>query len=181
MTTIVVAFPKLEEARAVRALLVRNGYQVAPSCTSGAQAINIADTLSDGIIICGYRLTDMLYSELYEYKPKSFEMLLVASKNLWSDCTYNDIVCAAMPIKVNDLLNTIDMMLQNQRYRRRKARHMPKKRSKEEQKVIERAKLILMEKNNLTEPEAHRYIQKCSMESGNSFVESAMMVIDVYS
>ena len=52
---------------------------VAVPCTSGAQAINQADNLSDGIIICGYKLSDnMLYSELYEYKPNSFEILLVA-------------------------------------------------------------------------------------------------------
>lgn len=81
MATLIVAFPKLEEAKAVRNLLVRRGYEAASACTSGAQAINMADRLSDGIIICGYKLSDnMLYSELYEYKPKSFEMLLVASK-----------------------------------------------------------------------------------------------------
>ena len=177
MATLIVAFPKLEEAKAVRNLLVRRGYEVALACTSGAQAINMADRLSDGIIICGYKLSDnMLYSELYEYKPKSFEMLLVASKNLWDDCQDNDIVCAAMPIKVNDLINTIEMMLQVQVRRRKKKRPSP-----QEQKVIDDAKAILMEKNNMTEPEAFRYIQKCSMDSGNTMVESASMVIGIYS
>ena len=142
----------------------------------------MADRLSDGIIICGYKLSDnMLYSELYEYKPKSFEMLLVASKNLWDDCQDNDIVCAAMPIKVNDLINTIEMMLQIQVRRRKKKRMQPKRRSPQEQKVIDDAKAILMEKNNMTEPEAFRYIQKCSMDSGNTMVESASMVIGIYS
>ena len=182
MSTLIVAFPKIEEARAVRSLLVRKGYDVAVPCTSGAQVINQADALSDGIIISGYKLSDnMLYSELYEYKPKSFEMLLVASKNLWDDCQDNDIVCAAMPIKVNDLINTIEMMLQVQVRRRKKKRMQPKRRSPQEQKVIDDAKAILMEKNNMTEPEAFRYIQKCSMDSGNTMVESASMVIGIYS
>jgi len=123
----------------------------------------------------------MLYTDLYEYKPRSFQLLLVASKSLWSDCEYNDIVCAAMPIKVNDLLSTLQMMMQSQLRRRRKARIQPRQRSEEEQKIIDQAKILLMEKNNLTEPEAHRYIQKCSMDSGNSFVESAQMVIGIYS
>ena len=74
MSTLIVAFPKLEEAKAVRNLLIHRGFDVAVPCTSGAQAINQADTLSDGIIICGYKLSDnMVYTELYEYKPKSFE------------------------------------------------------------------------------------------------------------
>ena len=86
-----------------------------------------------------------------------------------------------MPIKVNDLLSTLQMMMQSQLRRRRKARIQPRQRSEEEQKIIDQAKILLMEKNNLTEPEAHRYIQKCSMDSGNSFVESAQMVIGIYS
>ena len=32
-----------------------------------------------GIIICGYRFSDMMYSEIYEYMPKEFQMLLIAS------------------------------------------------------------------------------------------------------
>ena len=102
MSTLIVAFPKIEEARSVRSLLVRKGYDVAVPCTSGAQVINQADALSDGIIISGYKLSDnMIYSELCEYKPKSFELLLVASQNLWEDCQDSNVVCVAMPIKVN--------------------------------------------------------------------------------
>lgn len=37
MSTLIVAFPKIEEAKAVRSLLVRRGYDVAVPCTSGAQ------------------------------------------------------------------------------------------------------------------------------------------------
>lgn len=181
MASVIVVFPKLEDARAIKNLLVRNGYDVASPCTTGAQAINLADSLSDGIIISGYKLGDMLYSELFEYKPKSFEMLLVASKNLWADCINNDIVCVAMPIKVHDLLNTIQMMQEAQVRRRRKLRSQPRQRDTQEQKIIDEAKRILMDKNNMSEPEAHRYIQKCSMDSGNSLVESASMVIGIYS
>ena len=167
MSTLIVAFPKLEEAKAVRNLLIHRGFDVAVPCTSGAQAINQADTLSDGIIICGYKLSDnMVYTELYEYKPKSFEMLLVASQNRWEDCQDNGIVCAAMPIKVNDLVSTIEMMLQAQIRRRRK--------------LIDDAKHLLMERNNMSEQEAFRYIQKCSMDSGNTMVESATMVMGIY-
>ena len=40
MSTLIVAFPKLEEAKAVRNLLIHRGFDVAVPCTSGAQAIN---------------------------------------------------------------------------------------------------------------------------------------------
>lgn len=182
MATLIVAFPKLEEAKAIRNLLIHRGYDVALPCTSGAQVINQADNLSDGIIICGYKLSDnMLYTELFDYKPKSFEMLLVASQNVWQDCQDNGIVCATMPIKVNDLISSIEMILQSQIRRRKKMKASGRgTRTPEEQKIIDDAKHLLMERNNMSEPEAFRYIQKCSMDSGNSMVESAMMVLQIY-
>ena len=117
---------------------------MAVPCTSGAQAINQADNLSDGIIICGYKLSDnMLYSELYEYKPKSFEILLVASQNLWEECHDSNVVCVAMPIKVNDLLSTIEIMQQSQIRRRRKARTTPSREARRNKKIIDTASICL--------------------------------------
>ena len=37
----------------------------------------------------------------------------------------------------------------------------------------------MMERNNMTETEAHRYIQKCSMDSGTNMVETAHMILDI--
>ena len=62
---------------------------------------------------------------------------------------------------------------------RRKLRSRPKERSKEEQDLINEAKALLMERNNMTESEAHRYIQKCSMDSGTNLVETAQMIISL--
>ena len=55
MSGIIVAFPKAQDGTAIKNLLVRNGYDVVSSCTTGAQAINLADNLGEGIIISGYR------------------------------------------------------------------------------------------------------------------------------
>ena len=79
MTGIVVVLPKIEEGKAIRGLLVRNGYEVQGVCSSGAQALGMMDNLDDGIVISGYKLTDMMYEELYDCLPEHFEMLLLAS------------------------------------------------------------------------------------------------------
>jgi response regulator NasT len=49
-------------------------------------------------------------------------------------------------------------------------------RSKEELDIIAEAKAILMERNNMSEEEAHRYLQKTSMDTGTGIVEAARMV-----
>ena len=45
--------------------------------------------------------------------------------------------------------------------------------------MIAEAKALLMERNNMTEEEAHRYLQKNSMDSGTNIVETAEMVLSI--
>ena len=85
MVGIIVVFPNKDNATNIRNLLVRAGLNVTGVCTTGAQAMNYADSVDEGIIVCGYKLKDMMYSELREYLPDRFEMLLIASPGKWSD------------------------------------------------------------------------------------------------
>ena len=80
MISVIVAFPKLEEARSIKNLLVRNGIDVIAACTTGAQVMNLTDDLDYGIVVSGYKFVDMMYSELLECIPETFNMLLVASQ-----------------------------------------------------------------------------------------------------
>ena len=43
MISVIVVFPKLEEAKSIKNLLVRNGIEVMAACTTAAQVINITD------------------------------------------------------------------------------------------------------------------------------------------
>ena len=58
-------------------------------------------------------------------------------------------------------------------------RQMPKLRSKEDQQLINKAKLVLMERNGFSEEEAHRYIQKRSMDNGTGLVEVSQMILSL--
>ena len=167
MTSIIVVLPKLDDSKTIKNLLVRNGFQVAAVCGSGSQAISVADNLDDGIVICGYKLVDMMYSELHDYLPPGFEMLLMASSHLLAECVGSDIMSLSMPLKLHDLLNTVELMTNSIEYKRKKRKSQP------------RTKALLMSRNNMTEEEAHRYIQKCSMDSSTNLVETAQMVLAV--
>lgn len=176
MPSIIIAFPKLEDAKLIKSILARNGYQVNVLCTTGAQVISAANSLDDGIVLCGYRLPDMHYSEIYNYLPKGYEMLLMASPAKLEECINNNIICLSMPLKAHDLINTVEMMLASYRRKREKK---PKKRTEAEKAVILKAKLLLMDRNHMSEEEAHRYIQKTSMDSGTNMVETAEMILSL--
>ena len=179
MTNIIVAFSKWEDAKSIKNILVKNGFQVIAVCTSGAQVLNSLEGLSGGIVVSGYRFEDMLFQELCEYLPKGFQMLLVASASRMGDRTIQDVVCLPMPLKVHDLITTVEMMCESQRQERIRQKKVPAKRSGKDQQLIQKAKALLMERNHMTESEAHRYIQKCSMDSGTNMVETAQMVISL--
>ena len=179
MVNIIVAFPNEENAKNIKNLLSRSGYNVAAVCTTGATALSSAEGLETGILVCGYKFNDMIYTDIKEYLPKNFDMLLVASQDKINFFPGNDIVSVAMPIKVNDFLNTMEMMHQALYRKLKKQKGQPKLRTDEERKIIDDAKKVLIEKNNMTEPEAHRYIQKTSMDTGNSLLETARMVLDI--
>jgi len=177
MTGIIVVLPKAEDVRNIKNLLVRNGIPVAGACTTGAQAIALADGLHGGIVLCGYRLPDMHYRELYGYLPREFRMLLAASPARLQECTSGDIMCLSMPFHIYELVNTIETMMLDLNRRQSRKNPVQKKRTEQEQRIIEDAKQLLMERNHLSEIEAHKYIQKLSMDSGNSLVETAEMIL----
>ncbi len=177
MTNLIVALPKSEDAKGIKNVLVRGGFRVTGVCTTGAQVISQVDGLGDGIVICGYKLADMVYSQLRECLPEGFEMLLMASDRFLNQCGGEGIVRLSMPLKVNDLISTVGMMEEGIVRRRRKARVAPRVRSAQEEALLKEAKEILMARNHLTENEAHKYLQKCSMDSGTNLVETAAMVL----
>lgn len=180
MYSIIVGFPRLEDANSIRNVISRNGFTVTEACTTGAQVVALANDLDEGIVVCGYRFSDMHFSELNNYLPKGFEMLLVASPEKLEFCQDNNIVCLPMPIKTHDLLNTLQMMSYQYQRRKKKDKDKPKERTEEEKALIKKAKLVLMDRNNMTEEEAHRYLQKTSMDSGTNLVEMSEMVLKMF-
>ena len=177
MTRIIVAFPKAENGKNIKNVLVRNGYQVVCVCTNGAQVIQDANGLQDGIVVCTYKLSDMIYQELVECLPPGFDTIVISTKDQWVENGTPGIVGLAVPLKIHELLSTGEMVSYNLERKRRKRRQAPRKRTKEEQELGDRAKAILMERNQMTEDEAHRYLQKTSMDNGTSFTETAQMIL----
>ncbi|MCM1159013.1 MAG: ANTAR domain-containing protein [Bacteroidales bacterium] len=180
MISVIVVFPKLEEARSIKNLLVRSGIEVMAACTTAAQVINLADDLDYGIVVSGYKFVDMMYSELREYLPDTFDMLLVVSKQYYSECGISGVVCLSMPVRAADLIENVRLMYDRQHERMKRERTKPKVRTAEEKQLISRAKTVLMEKKKLTEEEAHRYLQKKSMDNGTNLVETAHMILDIF-
>lgn len=176
MSSIIVALPRQEDARKIGSILNRRGMEVAAICTTAASVLSQVHQLESGVVICGRNFKDMHYSQLAEYLPDYFQMLLL-TQDPEPDTEHSNIVMVLMPFKPQDLINTVDMILTQIMRRIKKQKTGPKKRSEEERNKIDEAKLLLMERNHMTEQEAFRYIQKSSMDSGTNMVETAQMIL----
>lgn len=82
-------------------------------------------------------------------------------------------------LRAHDLVETVDMMIQTMERARRRRREKPGERNPKERELIQKAKEVLMERNHMSEEEAHRYMQKCSMDSGTNLTETAQMVLSL--
>lgn len=176
MGSIIVAMPKIEDARHIREMLKRRGLETTAVCNTASGVLSQVHQLDSGIVICGSRFADMHYTQLAEYLPDVFEMLLLGSAATIETCPPG-IKTLTYPIRANDLIGTAEMMLQRQARRLKKVKAAPKKRTEQEQNYINNAKWVLMERNRMTEQEAFRYIQKNSMDSGTNMVETAQMIL----
>ena len=170
-SSIVIALPKIDDAKKIRTILNRHGFSVAAVCSTASTALASMSELDGGILICGYKLTDRYYRDVLEDIPSYFEMLLLASGRVIAEAP-TSVLTVEMP-----MVNTVDMMLSQIERRLKKEKKKPKTRSWKEQNYISNAKFLLMERNHLSEEDAYRYIQKCSMDSGTNMVETAQMVL----
>lgn len=173
MSGIIVTMPKYDDANKIGDIIRRSEIWEEPIiCTRGAETLQMVSDRDIGLVICTKKLSDMGYEELSNYLPASANMILLTQDASLVPFSSN-IVRLLMPFRSGDLINTINMLISPGSIRVKKK----PKRSDQDKKVIDQAKQILMVRNGMSEPEAFRYIQKTSMDTGRSMVESAQMIL----
>lgn len=173
---IIIVLSKLEDAKKIRKILISHGFSDAVPCNTASAALIEANTDARGLVISGCRLPDMHYSQLKDCLPAGYEFLLIGSANAVSTAD-SSIMSVTMPIRVYDLVNTVEMILNQAERKYRKNKKKPRQRTEKEENYIKNAKWLLMERNHLSEEEAYRYIQKRSMDNGTNMVETAQMIL----
>ena len=77
MSVVVIVLPKMEDAKKIRKILMGHGFpQVFAYATASAALSEIREHES-GMVISGYHLKDMYYTELADSLPPNFELCLL--------------------------------------------------------------------------------------------------------
>lgn len=177
MERIVVAFIREETQRKTLRLLATEGREVAAVCASGAEVIRTVRQMGNAIVICGFHLRDMTVDALAADLRGMAAVMAVAKASLLELCSGENLFKLPVPASRSEFFSTLDLMLD---FEATHLRHPVSCRREEEQRLIRRAKEVLMDVNRMTEEEAHRFLQKRSMERSIKMAEAAQWVIDSY-
>lgn len=143
-------------------------------CQDGSDVLRVAREQEVNLVICTSRLSDMSYEELVSYLKSSEKMLMLTREPTMISMSDN-IRTLQIPFKSSDFLAAIKSLIPTRYYERAKG---SKKRSLEDQMRIDSAKQLIMKQERLSEPEAHRYLQKISMDTGLDLVQIARQLLN---
>lgn len=174
MGAILVIMPKHEDSGRIAQIIKGSDiWEDVFVCDTGSEVLRRIEDMDISLVVCTRKMHDMGYEELYDYLPSGVNMLLL-TKDIRTDLFSSNIIVLQMPFKSADLMSSIRMLLP-EGYRR--TGRKPVMRSALDKQTIDKAKLLLMDRNNMTEPEAYRYLQKNSMDMGRTLSETAHMIL----
>lgn len=177
MIRTLVAFADDQVRERICDLLERSGVSVRFRCRTGAEVLRAVKQMGSGVVICGYKLADMTCERLESELHELAFFLVIAKSTQLSALDGEVFFRLAAPVRAGELLGAVNMLLQLEQ--RRSTVLLPR-RSEEERALVEQAKRLLMEKNSLSEEQAHRLLQKRSMESCMKLSETARLILGSY-
>ncbi len=158
-------------------LVESTGLATVIPCGSAGEVKRVVQKQGISLVICGFKFQDQSSEELFGDLPLTCPMLMIARQNLLDYCYHSDIYKLPSPVKRGDFHQMLSTILA---LHQRMERYTPGHRSKEEEEMLSRTKVLLMEYHGITEEKAHRFLQKRSMDSGQSLMAVVQSVWDEY-
>ena len=176
MQKVIVAFENGDVGASICEVLESGGVAQCVLCRSGAEVKRLVHKQGLNVIIGGFKFPDESGEELFQDLPQRCVMLMIASQARLELCESEEIFKLPSPVSRGDLLASVRMLLQIGRGR---AAHstVHTHRSEEERELVSQAKALLMDRHGMTEEQAHRFLQKQSMDHGAKLVDTARIVL----
>lgn len=174
MEKVVVAFENAANCRRICDMLESGGVARTIPVHSAGEVRRIIARSDIGVVVCGYKFKDGPAARLYDELPPTCSLLVVAQQNQL-DYLQDEIFRLPAPISKASLCASVRMLFQ---MNRRLSLYLKPRRNQEEEALIREAKALLMERNQMTEEQAHRWIQKQSMDTGAKLVQTARVILE---
>lgn len=180
MGSIIIAFPvsRGKISLKIRDALLSAGFEDVTIVTNASEALKEMSPRKCGVIVSCMQLPDMYYRDLIGYLQECFSLVLLDTEYNVGSLRESGVIALTLPVSVHDLVSTVRMLdAASEQKLKNMFRNRKKTRSEADKKMIGEAKLLLMERNHMTEPESYRFIQKTSMDTGRTMLETAQMIL----
>jgi len=152
-------------------LLASSGFQVFRSCSSGSELRRALSESEDCVVVMIGFTPDCKPDELMWDYRENIQILLIAKQSVLENVESPEIFRLTMPASGQAVIGAVEMLSQLHRMK------LPK-RTGENKDIVDRAKAVLMKKQGLSEPEAHRAMQQYAMNHGMKMAEFARQILD---
>ena len=175
MEQIILAFSKPETAQKFKKMLDGSGFEVRAVVHTAAELLRYLSNADEALVIMGYKLKDGQLEDVFDGLRPGQKLMSIVKAERQDMIENEDIFVLPLPVGRERLISSIEVFLGHIE----RARTKNTNRSDDEEVVIEKAKLYLMEKYRMTERQAHRFIQKRSMDTGSKFIDTARQILHI--
>ena len=170
MARIIIAGASEASRAQLNRLLATSGFDVFRACASGSELRRVLNACEDGVVILVGVVPDCRPDDLIADFSGSFLYLMIARPEALSACDSPQLFKMTWPCAGSAVLGAVNMLSQFH------AQQLPR-RTGEDKARVERAKALLMARESITEPEAHRRMQQYAMAHGIKMVDYAEKII----
>lgn len=180
MKSVILAFQNPEAAATISRVVQHGGYGVSGICAGGGEVLRMLEWASASAVVCGYRLKDVNAAELYENLPQGVGMLVLLSQSQTGsvELPYG-IQSLNLPVSRSGLIEALRtvIMINDRPSSKKNGEDTRPERTDNDKQLISEAKALLMERGNMTEDQAHRFIQRVSMNNGSKMTDTARGIL----
>lgn len=170
MARILIAGSSERSREQLSQLLASSGFPVFRTCASAGELRRALTETEDGLLILAGRMPDCRADELVWDYGNRVQILMIARQDVLDECESPEIFRLALPTSGQTVIGSVEMLTQMHRMR------LPKRPAPDRQ-TVEQAKKLLMSRERITEPEAHRMLQRFAMDHGMKMTECAEMIL----
>jgi response regulator NasT len=176
-----------KESKIITQLLKESGYKTVLCTERGSSARRLIKDNNYDLIVVNTPLGDEFGHELsiMASEASNAGIILVCKADIAEDITekvgYYGVCVVIKPLNKSDFIQSVTLVTATRQrmlgLRRGNSRLQTKS---EEIRLVNRAKRVLMQYLNMTEPQAHRYIEKQAMDTRQTKMEVAKRILTTY-
>ena len=170
MPRIIIAGASEASRTQLNRLLAASGFDIFRLCASGGELRRTLNACEDGVVILVGLFADCLPDEVAADFGDSFQLLLIARPEALERCESPRVFKLAYPCPGSTVVGAVEMLSQLH------AMRLPR-RSGEDEALVEDAKRLLMRREGIDEPAAHRRLQVYAMRHNMKMADRAREIL----